>query len=103
MGPLTGYVTFWEACTMKLYHLPNRCTLAKAKGGGSAKKHVKKEVEEQIVAKDDDSDEEENPTKNVMRWAGEAPDTSLQEEDMMLLPTVGRAMPKPKQKATNKK
>jgi hypothetical protein len=97
----TGYVTFWESCNRRLYHLPGRCKKG-SKDSQERKKHVKNEEATEEVAVADEDEEDEDPMKNKVRWEGEAPDTSLQDDDIKLLPMVGRTMPQPKKKAANK-
>jgi len=94
-----GYVTFWETCTMEMYHMPKRYSSdkeSKAKAKAAKKHHATKNSGDE----EGDAGDEIALRENLF-GDDEVHDVTLTAEDVEALPTIGR-MPRAKQKAASK-
>lgn len=86
-----GWVVFWEPVTRTCYHLRNRWTPNTGKEKKKKRpKATHQEPEEKII-----SEVAEHPETEVL-------DAIVTEEDMELLPSIGRSQPRPKTKQRRK-
>jgi centrosomal protein CEP76 len=112
-----GWVTFWEPCTMELYHLPSRYKPKEKKRRRPSKKGKQVDGDEEAEDQDavaltgaaaaEDHQDAIVPAAAAAReedapWPGDAQDEVLGQPELEALPIVGLA-PRPKMKAAGRK